>query len=247
MANRGTIRQDIKDLVGRNFTGIDTIIDKLINSTVELFGSTITSVYDESQWEHTFTQSEINAKTDNWQLPARTKHFLNAGVIDSSGSEKVYFKLNIVSPLDWYDISKLEGFETGSLSPFDYTVDPVTFRVGRESITSRIDYSGIPKFITRIGNNVHVFPRPSSNEVGFTLRVLLAVKPSILTTDTDTNTIVDNYPDAIVYYAGALLWLLHLHDSIRGSQWLQIATVYLRSFATEEEVKKLLSITTKMV
>lgn len=247
MADRAGIRSTIKTLAGRNFAGIDNILNTLIDSAVELFGSTISTVYDEEEWERQITQADVNAKIDNYQLPGRTKFILKATIIDKSGTENVYHELEQLSPVDWYELQRLEGASISSRPQEDYST---TITYGgyklRSYFTGRVDRTGIPKYFARIGTNIFLYPRPSNSEVGWFLRLLLAVKPAKLTSDTTSNSITDNYSDALIYYAGALLWLLHLNDQVRGQQWLQTASLYLQTFATEEELKKLMGITLKM-
>lgn len=246
--NRGTIRTTIKTLVGRNFTGIDDVLNPLIDSAVELFGSTITNIYDEAEWEHQITQEDVNSKTDNFALPVKTKYILKASIINKTGSEPVYYPLTGVSPMDWYDLNSLSRQGQFSDRPTEDYSTSITFGglKLRGWRAGRVDYAGIPRFYTRIGNNIYLYPRPGNNEVGYVLRVMLAVKPAVLATDTDTNVITDNYPDALIYYVGALLWLLHLNDQVRGAQWLQTASLYLQHFATEEEIKRLIGMTVKL-
>jgi hypothetical protein len=91
-----------------------------------------------------------------------------------------------------------------------------------------------------------VYPRPSNSQVGWKLRILLAVKPKKLLTDTDTNTITENYPEALVWYVASLLWLAHLGDKQRGEAFLNTASLLLTSFATQQEISKLIGITQKI-
>jgi hypothetical protein len=244
--NRSDIRTIVKNITGRNFTGIDTVLNNLIDTAVELFGSTISSVYEEEEWSHTITQAEVDSKTDNWLLPSSTKQILKATVINPKGTEKVYFPLEIVSPMDWYDIGKLDAYQVRQLS-YDYTVQ--TPRLGdglRVRYSGRVDYATIPRFCTRINENLFVFPRPSKNEVDWIIKVLLAVRPSALTSDTSTNIITDKFPYALIWYVGALFWLHHLNDVQRGQTFMQTASLLMTSFATQQEISKLSSITFKV-
>ena len=88
--NRTGIRNVVKSIVGRNFSGIDTVLDNLTNMAIELFGNTVSSVYDEFVYTHTITSGEVSAKTDEYNLPARTKVILDAYYIDVSGSDEEY-------------------------------------------------------------------------------------------------------------------------------------------------------------
>ena len=56
--DRSNIRTKIKSIIGRNFSGIDTVINDLINIAVELFGNTVQSVYDEFVYTHIQLQVE---------------------------------------------------------------------------------------------------------------------------------------------------------------------------------------------
>lgn len=247
MATKSDIRTTLKNLVGRSFANIDTILNNFIDSAVELLGSTITSVYDEEIWEHTITQAEADAGTDNWALPSRTKFLLNASFVDESGSTPIYYHMDIVSPIDWFDLNELDTrFAFGGDAQYDYSSQIVFGGYRKRAVAGRVDYKGRPKFVTRINNNLFVFPIPGNGEVGKKLRILIAVKPAKLVNDTDSNTLTNNYPDAVIYYAGALFWLLHLNDPVRGTQWLNIASAFLKTFATEEEVKKLINIQVKL-
>ena len=53
--DRSNIRTKVKSIIGRNFSGIDDVINDLINIAVELFGNTVQSVYDEFVYTHTIT------------------------------------------------------------------------------------------------------------------------------------------------------------------------------------------------
>jgi len=70
--------------------------------------------------------------------------------------------------------------------------------------------------------------------------------PSELQSDGDRNSITKNYPQALITYTAALFWLLHMNDSQRGQQTLGLATMLLQSFATQDEVNKLVNITIKL-
>ena len=60
--DRSNIRTKIKSIIGRNFSGIDTVINDLINIAVELFGNTVQSVYDEFVYTHTITTQKVMLK-----------------------------------------------------------------------------------------------------------------------------------------------------------------------------------------
>lgn len=239
------IRNKVKSIVGRNFTGIDDVLNNLIDTAVELFSSTVSSIYDEEQWEHTITSAEVSSKIDNWSLPTTAKTLLSATIIEPKSSGDVYYPVEIVSPMDWYDIGKL--YIPSVKTSFDYTTETPTFGEHiRQTSSKRVDISGIPRYCTKIGNNLYVYPRPSTREIGWKLRILLAVKPKKLTSDTDTNTITEHYPEALVWYVASLLWLAHLGDRQRGEAFLNTASLLLTSFATQQEISKLIGITQKI-
>lgn len=241
MATRLDIENNVKTLTGRNFSGIDTLLHFLVNSCVELFGNNITSVYDEQEWTHTITQTEIDNKTDNYILPGNTKTILSAAFIDDqSSTEKLYYPLDIKSPLDRYSLST-RGYSFGGYPSFDYT-NNITFPAWTMPRTGRVDYATIPQVCHRLGANLFVYPRPGQNELNKKIYLMLGVYPAALNNDTDTNSITTYYPQTLVWYVTALFWV-HLGDAQRAAQALQVASAMMTAFATQDEISKLMNIT----
>ena len=78
------------------------------------------------------------------------------------------------------------------------------------------------------------------------IRLMLGMYPADLQEDGAKNSITKNYPQALITYTAALFWLLHMNDAQRGQQTLGLATMLLQSFATQDEVNKLVNITIKL-
>ena len=99
MATLSTVRTNVKTLLDRNFTTIDTVVDLAINSAIEWLGRNIPSIYEEELWEHTFDTDDTTNKTDNFQLPTNVNFIRTANLIDPTtpGSE-TYYPLLIISP-----------------------------------------------------------------------------------------------------------------------------------------------------
>lgn len=243
--NRTGIRNVIKSVIGRNFTGIDTVLDNLLNIANELFGNMVSCVYDEFVYTHTITSGEVSAKTDEYNLPDRTKLILDAYYIDVSGSDDVYYPIHMRSPID-FDSAMSHGTAYGRPS-FDYGSDTLKFGPGyMSSRSTRADYQGIPQSGYRVNNAFHVYPMPGSTEQDNKIRLMLGMFPKELTDDAHSNSITENYPQALITYTTALFWLLHMNDAQRGQQALGLATMLLQSFATQDEVNKLVNITIKL-
>lgn len=245
---RDEVVAKVKEFVGRNYTGIDDTIVECMNSAVELFGTTISAVYDEQEWVHTFTSSDTTNRVSNFALPTGTKYILDATIIDPTGDEDIYYTMDGRSPVDAYEIDRLHGrrarpgFYTGGVSiSGTETMTWNTFRDHVTSPVSRVDQDGIPRWYWRVGNNVHIFPRNSVNEEGWELRIMLAMKPAILTTNT-TNTITDNYPYALAHFAAGILWGTRFKDQQAANNHYLIAGQLLNSVASDQELSKLMNI-----
>ena len=244
---RNEVASIIKDLVGRNWTGIDDTIYNTINSVVELFGSNITQIYDEEIWRHVFTSVDTSQQINAFEIPSNTKYVISGTIIDTTGDEDVYYEMLGTSPIDSFKMDRLDkrnrpSFATGIKSIAGGEVMTFnTFDRGFYNQVGRVDRGGIPKFYWRFGNNVYIYPRNSVNEEGWEFRVLLAKKPPILTTDTD-NTITINYPYALAHFAAGILWGTRLGDDARANQQYLLAGQHLTSIATEQEISKLINI-----
>ena len=245
--DRSNVVTKVKSIIGRNFSGIDDVIKDLINVACELIGNTVQSVFDESVYTHTITSGEVTAKTDEYNLPNRVKQIMDAYYIDVSGSEEVYYPIHLRSPIEFNEASGYQSSPSYGRPSFNYASDTVKFGPGYMSArTTRADYTGIPQMGYRVGNTFHVYPRPGSSEQDNKIRLLLGMYPADLQADGDRNTVTKNYPQALITYTAALFWLLHMNDTARGQQTLGIATILLQSFATQDEVNKLVNITLKL-
>ena len=245
--DRSNIRTKVKSIIGRNFSGIDTVINDLVNIAVELFGNTIQSVYDEFVYTHTITSGEVTAKTDEYNLPNRTKVILDAYYIDVSGSEEVYYPLHIRSPLDFNESSNYQLGTTYGRASFDYATDTLKFGPGyMSSRATRADYEGVPQLCYRVNNALHVYPRPGSTEQDNKIRLMLGLFPADLQSDSDKNSITKSYPQALITYTAALFWGLHMNDAQRAQQYTATAQVLLQSFARQDEINKLVNVTIKL-
>ena len=245
--DRSNVRTKIKSLIGRNFTGIDTVLNDLINVTVELFGNTVQSVYDEFVYTHTITSGEVSAKTDEYNLPNRTKVILDAYYIDVSGSEEVYYPLHIRSPIDFDSSTSYQSGTSYGRPSFDYGTDTLKFGPGyMSSRSTRADYEGIPQMGYRVNNAFHVYPRPGSSEQDNKIRLMLGMYPVDLQSDSDKNSITKSYPQALITYTAYLFWALHMNDATRAQQYLVTSQLLLQSFAKQDEINKLVNITIKL-
>ncbi len=244
-------RDDIVDLIktflGRNFTGIDTVIQEAINTSIELFGNTISAIYDEAQWQHTFGSGDTASKVDNYQLPPGTKYILDATIIDPTGSEDTFYLMEGRSPVDAYEIDRLyartgrPGFYTGAPDLSSQVLTWGTTFPGRSTEVTRVDQAGIPRFYWRIGSNIHIFPRNSSREEGWMLRVMLAMKPPVLTGN-DSNSITENYPYALAHFAAGIVWGTRFKDQEAANSHYLLASQLLNAVASDQEISKLMGI-----
>ncbi len=234
--NRGQIKTQLKSLIRRNFSDIDTILEQCIDMAVELMGRNISAIYDEEEWFHTITNADHTNKINNWQLPSSFKKLLWVTLNDLSPDDDVHYPLNIISPYDQYEL-----FTGAGRSSFDYGVDTARIRDGISS-GARIDFQMQPTCAWQLAGNLYVYPFPSSNEENWTIQAGLQVLPAALTADGESNTISINYPQALIFLAGTLFWGLHLNDPFRFQTWLQLTTTALTGVAKEQELSKLSNI-----
>jgi hypothetical protein len=245
--NRTGIRNVVKSIVGRNFSGIDAVLDNLTNMAIELFGNTVSAVYDEFVYTHTITSGEVSAKTDEYNLPARTKMILDAYYIDVSGSDDVYYPIDIRSPIEFNEAGKYSPSVQYGRPSFNYATDTVKFGSPYGGgAASRADFSGIPNMGYRVNNAFHVYPRPGTSQQDNKIRLMLGMFPKELTDDSHSNSITENYPQALASYTSALFWGLHMNDAGRAAQFLTTAQLLLASFAKQDEINKLVNITIKL-
>lgn len=252
MADLQTVRGYVKDLLKRNYTGVDTTVDFCINSACELIGHTIPSIYEEELWQHTFDASDTAANTDNFALPDKTNFIRTAHLIDTSGDEYLFKPLHIISPDDAYDTDKLEGYRDGSYSfitdahvlPSTWNLNDFNRGIGR---ISRVNREGEPEFVYRIAKNVYIQPRSSADIEGWLFRLLLQKFPAELTNNTDTNTITVNYPRSLVHIAAGIMWGSTLGDLQRAQSELGFGAQGLQAVATNDQIGKLINIPLRMV
>lgn len=243
---RNSVRDIVKEIVGRSYTGIDDTIYENINASIELFGGSISAIYDEETWRHTFDSSDTSNNTDNYALPDNIKYILAAYTIDPDGTEDVYHPLEKQSPIMASQADRVSGrsrpgFNTASRT---YTEGQITWRDGKErssSAVQRVDREGVPEIYWRWGDNIYIYPRNSSSEEGWHLDVMLAMKPAFLTSDT-SNSITLNYPYALAHFASGLLWSTRFGDTQRAVNHFQIGGQLLSSIASEQEISKLINI-----
>jgi hypothetical protein len=245
--DRSNLRTKIKSLIGRNFTGIDTVLDDLINVANELFGNTVSSVYDEFVYTHTISSGEVTSKTDEYNLPNRTKCILDAYYIDVSGSDDVYYPIHLRSPIDFNEASGYQMGTSYGRASFDYGTETIKFGPGYQSGRStRADHTGIPQLGYRVNNAFHVFPTPGSSEQANKIRLMLGMFPADLQADGDKNSVTKSYPQALITYTAALFWGLHMNDANRAQQYLTTAQLLLASFAKQDEINKLVNISLRL-
>ena len=245
--DRSNVVTKVKSIIGRNFTGIDDVIQNLINVAVELMGNTVQSVYDEFVYTHTITSGEVSAKTDEYNLPNRVKVILDAYYIDVSGSDEVYYPIDIRSPIEFNESGKYASSVRYGRPSFNYATDTIKFGSPYGGgAASRADSTGIPNLGYRVNNAFHVYPTPGSSEQDNKIRLMLGLFPQELQADGDKNSITKNYPMALITYVCALFWSMHMNDLQRGAQALATAQLLLASFAKQDEVNKLVNITMKL-
>ena len=247
--DRSQIRDAVKDVIGRSTANIDTVLDKYIDIAVELFGNVIDSVYDEERHQHTIDSNDITNSIDNWKLPSTTKGILSAAFVEKSGTEKSFYPIKIVSPMLLTDMKRFGGSSSGEFvagGKFNWNTQTPTFLPstsrGTRGRATRVDRPGQPTHASRIGTNIHVYPRPGDQELGDEIRLLLQVRPKTLLNDTDRNTITDNYPQALVTYVAASFTGGYFRDLTTAQFFLNQATTLLQSFATKDEISKLVGV-----
>ena len=245
--DRSNIVTKVKSLIGRNFSGIDTVITDLINVAVELFGNTVSSVYDEYTYTHTISSGEVSAGTDEYNLPNRTKVILDAYYIDVSGSDDVYYPIDIRTPVELNEAGKYAPSVKYGRPSFNYATDTIKFGAPYGSAgATRADYTGIPQMGYRLNNAFHVYPTPGSSEQDNKIRLMLGMFPADLQADGDKNSVTKSYPQALITYTAALFWGLHMNDVGRAQQFLTTAQLLLASFAKQDEINKLVNISIKL-
>ncbi len=94
---------------------------------------------------------------------------------------------------------------------------------------------------------MYIHPYITDDYVGWKLRMLVVMYPDTLTADTDTNTVTENYPYALVHLASGILWSSHFHDPQRAQAEFQMGTQFLGSIASDDQIKKLINIQSRMV
>ena len=258
MASLSDVRTDIYTNINRtSTTSMDSVIDLAINSACSLLGLTLSSIYEEEYWYRTFTSDDATNKVDNFSLPSTVKFIRVADLVDTTTSgEEVYYPLLQVSPDDLYDTDKLEGYRTASVGYTTTSRDITgssgvwnmnTFRRGGVSTIGRSSRAGRPEFISRVGANVYIHPYITSDYVDWKLRLLLVMYPDVLSDDADVNTITNNYQYALVHFASGLIWASHFHDQNRAQAEFSIAAQFLGSIASDDQIKKLINIQSKIV
>ena len=202
---------------------------------------------DEFVYTHTITSGEVTAKTDEYNLPNRTKVILDAYYIDVSGSDDVYYPIDIRSPIDFNEADSYGRVQRTGRPSFDYSTDTIKFGASYNSGgATRADYTGIPQLGYRVNNAFHIYPRPGSSEQDNKIRIMLGMFPADLQSDSDKNSITKSYPQALITYTAALFWGLHMNDAQRTQQFLTTAQLLLASFAKQDEINKLVNITMKL-
>ncbi len=257
MASLADVRSDIYTNINRtSSTAMDAVVDLNINSACALLGHTISSIYEEEFWYRTFTSDDATNTVDNFSLPATTKMVRTIDLVDTTtAGEEVYYPLLQVAPDDLYDTDKLEGYRTANVgyttSVRDISGDGIwnrnTFMRGGVSTIGRSSRSGRPEICARVGNNLYIHPYITSDYVGWKLRLLLVMYPDVLSDDADTNTITNEYPYALVHFASGLIWASHFHDQNRAQAEFSIAAQFLGSIASDDQIKKLVNIQSKIV
>jgi len=245
MPDRADIRTSVKQRLNRSPDDIDATLNEYINQAVQLFGHTLSSLYDEQRWEYVINSTDVTNEVDILNLPFGLKYILNLDYIDVSGSEDVYYPMKVVSPKDITSrVFNHGAFGNTNESGIDYGVQTFTYggnyQHGRRA--GRVNHTAPPEMATRIANTLHIFPRPGIAELGDKIRLLGAFYPVALVTDTDTNTITANYPQALIAYVCGLYSLLTNRDSINGQMWMQQASLLLQSYRKQDEVSKLINI-----
>lgn len=249
MATRSDIRTGVKNKLERSPSNIDATIDEYIDMAVELFSNTLTAVQDEAEYQYTISQSDVDNNVESYTLPTDTKVVMDATYVNTSGSEDVFYDIRLISPLDINSVRKfgLEGFESAAAGErFDFNIQTPTFLPSgvrsRFDGARRVNRKGRPRVAARIADKLHVHPRPGDPEVGDIIRIMVQLKPTALTGDSDTNTITNNYPQTLEAYVTALTQYYAFNNYPAGDRWMQQASLMLSSFARQDEINKLVNI-----
>lgn len=250
MADREDIRDGVKTIIGRQASGVDTAINEYIDIANELISNTVTSIYDEAIYTHVISQVEVDADTESYVLPTGTGRIISASYVDKSQTEDVFHELRIISPGDEgkplkYGFGR-EGQTGAAGSSFDFSTQPRTFLpTSHRSNTShtRVNQDGQPEMAYVVGKNLYVFPRPGNDEVNDEIRLIVTRRPDLLTTDSSTNTITDNYPEALTVLAAGLFYSGYFKDISNGGFFIQQAGSLVASFANKDEANKFQNIT----
>lgn len=223
---------DLKVLIRRDFDDIDSLLQQCIDIANEIMGRNISAIYDETEWEHTIIAADYDNNIDNWKLPASTKKLNYATLVDTTDADQYnHYELVLISPYDAY-----KPIVYGSIQTFDYTVDTYRIPSGGQS---RVDREAQPRLAWQYNNNLFVYPRPSSTEDAWLIRVGLQIVPDKLTADGSSNTLTDNFEEPLKLLTGALFWSLYGNDEARSKQWLQWTSQALTGVATDQELAKL--------
>lgn len=250
MADRADVRNNVKNIIGRQASGLDTNINTYIDIAVELLTNVVASVYDEAEYEHTVSSADISGNVSSYLLPSETKGIVSGSFIDTSGTEDIWYPIRSISPRDEHSPLKYgAGADTitgGEGSRFDLSSGTITFMpstsAGR-SVQTRVNQTGRPEVMYRIGRNLHVFPRPGSDEENDKIHLVLQVKPDALADDDATNTITTNYPRVLEMLVAGLFYAGYFKDQGNGSFFVSQAATLVSAFAEQDEVNKLQNIT----
>ena len=127
--DRTYIKNEIKKIVRRQPADIDETLALYINTGVELFGSMIESVYEQSMWEHTITQAEVDADVNNWLLPNNIKRVISGALIDVIGTEEREVPLLAASAADKHRVGEIS--EPYRYDPTMYPTQGWDWDIGR--------------------------------------------------------------------------------------------------------------------
>ena len=253
MAQLSEVRGYVKSWLGRDWTGIDTVVDNAINSAIEMIGRAIPLIYDEQLWEHTFDSDDVTNETDNFPLPVGTEFIRTATIIDPTGDEDVFYDMLVVSPDDAYKTEKYESWHGSSRPAFftstrdisaSQTFDWNTFRQGGYGTVGRSNRTGRTEFCYRIGNNIYIQPRVDNSYLNWKFRLYLQMYPAQLSEDTDTNTLTNNFPHALAHFATGIVWASRLGDLQRGQAEFTLGAQYLQTIASADQISKLINFAT---
>lgn len=250
MATKAQIRTGVKTKITRSPSGIDTKIDEYIGMAVELFSSTLSAVHDDREYDYTVNSDDVAANVESYEVPSGLKTIWDLTWVDTSGNEDTFYPIQLVSPVDLYNARKhglghSTSEQVAAGGRFDLAVDTNTFVMGggrRSGRATRSNQTGRPQMACRLGDKIFVYPRPGTTEVDNKIRLFAAMKAEVLTSDSDTNTITNNYPETLEAYVAALTEYYVFKDYPAGDKWLQQASLMLTSFATQDEINQLVNI-----